>query len=223
MNYWFIYKCPVLEQAYLHLSLDMQDSKCYIYIHTTGLKINYLQIYYEIWIHICMPYWPRSGPFVLQLMVPSYSGLSFFGSRLIMYCRGISINLPLLLSVLRGFGPGDYHFHLRVVHSLSGEQSSKHLLDLVALAIWFHINNLSLSQHQPLPYIFSTSWSRYDRSSGSICIQWGYHCTWLLLGIFCNHTDCWWTHCHAEFCCELLPLSEMTSFMSLYSKMIDFR
>ena len=56
-------------------------------------------------------------------MVASPSGTSFFGTRLMVGFGGLSIEPPLLL-VLRGFGPGDCHFHLSIAHSLSGVHSS---------------------------------------------------------------------------------------------------
>ena len=57
-------------------------------------------------------------------MLDSPLDAPFFGTRLMIGYGGRSIEPHLLLTMLKGFGPGDYHFHLSVAHSLSGVHSS---------------------------------------------------------------------------------------------------
>ena len=59
-----------------------------------------------------------------QMMVASLSGTFSFGTTLMVGFEGLDIKPPLLLLVLRGFGPRDYHFHLSIAHSLSGVHTS---------------------------------------------------------------------------------------------------
>ena len=57
--------------------------------------------------------------FVSQLIVASISVTSFFGTRVMAGLGRLSIEPYLLLSMLRGFGPGHYHFNMIVADSLS--------------------------------------------------------------------------------------------------------
>ena len=71
-------------------------------------------------------------------MVASPPGISFFGTRLMVGFGGFSTEPPLLLLVLKGFGPGDYDFHLTEVLALQVHLSS-HLLPLLVLGIFLPV------------------------------------------------------------------------------------
>ena len=56
-------------------------------------------------------------------MVASPSGISFFGTRLMVGFGGLTTDPSYLLSVLKEFGLRDYHLHLSIAHSLLGDHS----------------------------------------------------------------------------------------------------
>ena len=153
-------------------------------------------------------------------MVASPTSTPFFCIRLMVGFGGLNIEPPLFLIMLRCFGPGDYHFHLSVAHSLLWVHSSHYWFPLVVLEIWSHISHqISLTARvSTCISVFDSIWGGQHIWPGSILTQGRYHYGWLPwvdIGYFLQPyrllMDNLTPHCHSKLCCELLPLSKMTS------------
>ena len=138
-------------------------------------------------------------------MVVSCPGTSFLGIRLMMGFEGLSTEPPLLLIVLKGFGPGDYHFHLSV---------GSLMITLVAFADICNfpfgitlLHSINLLQWYLSPFGVDTAYDLGVFSPGVDITVASFHR--LMLGAFCSHTGCWsrssgssfaWASCPAYFC-----------------------
>ena len=128
-------------------------------------------------------------------MVASFYDTSLFGTRLIVGFGGFGIEPPLLLLVLRAFGPEDYHFHMSAAYSLLGVHSS-HQLPLMVMCNFIshvisgiiHCHNIKLLFLDLAPPGINSTYDPGVFSLGVDITMAG--CHKLTQVIFYNHTGC---------------------------------
>ena len=139
-----------------------------------------------------MRYWPNDSPSEFQLMVASPSGTSFFGTRFMVGFGGLSIEPPLLLSMLMQFWTWELLLSLKWGACTMGAP----IFTLVAFGDMGNFSsgmtlccNSNLFCWYLAPSGVDITYDLGLFSSGVDTTVTG--CHRLTLGACCSHTSCW--------------------------------